>query len=68
MIGPRANTAVGHIIGSVIVLDVVLPFQNRQLFLTSGELSLRGGRVLLRRHVIEYDDVPFLHVKAIEVI
>jgi hypothetical protein len=58
----------GHTLGSVVILDVVFLLQSCQLFFATRKLGLCSSRVLLRRHVIEYDDVSFLHMEAVEVV
>jgi len=59
---------VDRTIGSVFIPDVVSLFQSCQLFLATRKLSLRGSRVLLRWHMVEYDDVSLLHMETVEVV
>jgi hypothetical protein len=54
--------------GLVIILDVVLPFQSCQLFFATRKFGLRSSRVLLRWHMIQYNDVSFLHVEPVQVV
>lgn len=58
----------GHTLGSVFILYVVFLFQSCQLFFAARKLGLCSSRILLRRHVVEYDDVPFLHMETVEVV
>ena len=58
----------GHTIGSIFILDVMFLFQCCQLFFATRKLGFRSGCVLLRRHMIEYDNISFLHVEAVEVV
>lgn len=39
-------------IRSILVLDIMLLFQLRELFLTARKVSLCGSRILLRWHMI----------------
>ncbi len=53
---------------SILIVDVVFLLELRQFLLSSRQLRLRGRRVLLGGHVIQYDDVPFLQVKAVQMV
>ena len=57
-----------HTIGSIFIIDVVFLFQSCQLFFAARKLGFRSGRVLFRRHMIEHDNVSFLHVEAVEMV
>jgi hypothetical protein len=59
---------VNHTLGSVVILDIVFHFQSRQLFFATRKFGFRSSRVLFRWHMIQYDDVPFLHMETVEVV
>ena len=52
----------------VLILDVMLHFQLGQFFFSSCEISLCGGSVLFRRHVIKDDNITFLQMETIEMV
>ena len=53
---------------ALLVANIVFFLEHSQLLLASREVSLRGGSILLRWHMIKHDDVPLLQVKTIQMV
>ena len=52
----------------VLILDVMLHFQLGQFFFSSCKISLCGGSILFRWHVIKNNDITFLQMETIEMV
>lgn len=53
---------------SVLVLDVVLLLQLRQLLFSTRKIGFGCRSVLFSRHMIQHDDIALLEMEAIEVV
>lgn len=49
-------------------MNVVLFLQLSQFLLSTRQLRFRCCRILLRRHMVEHDDVTLLQMKTVQVI
>ena len=53
---------------SILVLDVVLLLQLRQLLFSTRKIGFGCRSVLFSRHMIQHDDIALLEMEAIEVV